>query len=79
MKAFGKVLSVLLVFLALPGQAHAYLDPNSGSILLQILLGGFVGIALAGRMFWGNLKNFFTFGRGKNTEAKRDEVSEGNQ
>ena len=79
MKVFKKVFPVLLVGLAVPGQAHAYLDPNSGSILLQILLGGFAGVALAGKMFWGNLKSFFTFGRGKNAQAEQEEASEGNQ
>lgn len=79
MKVFKKGLPVFVAIFALSGQAHAYLDPNSGSILLQILLGGFAGVALAGKMFWGNLKSFFTFGRGKNTEAEPEEASEGNQ
>ena len=28
--------------------AHAYLDPGTGSIILQVLLGGVAGLALAG-------------------------------
>lgn len=32
--------------------AHAYLDPGTGSIILQVLLGGIAGITLAGKLFW---------------------------
>ena len=30
--------------------AHAYLDPGTGSILLQVLLGGAAGLVLAGKL-----------------------------
>lgn len=39
--------------------AYAYLDPGTGSIALQVLLGGFAGIALAGRLYWNKLLSFF--------------------
>jgi hypothetical protein len=32
--------------------AHAYLDPGTGSIILQVLLGGVAGLALAGKFYW---------------------------
>jgi hypothetical protein len=32
--------------------AHAYLDPGTGSMILQVLLGGIAGLALAGRFYW---------------------------
>jgi hypothetical protein len=32
--------------------AHAYLDPGTGSMILQVLLGGFAGVALAGKLYW---------------------------
>lgn len=35
--------------------AHAYLDPGTGSMILQLLLGGFAGLALAGRLYWHRL------------------------
>jgi hypothetical protein len=37
-------------------QAHAYLDPGTGSVLLQLLLGGVAGIAMAGRIYWARIK-----------------------
>jgi hypothetical protein len=32
--------------------AWAYLDPGTGSMILQVLLGGFAGLALVGRLYW---------------------------
>lgn len=32
--------------------AYAYLDPGTGSMILQVLLGGMAGLALAGRFYW---------------------------
>ncbi|MCB1371305.1 MAG: hypothetical protein KDJ83_10480 [Rhodobacteraceae bacterium] len=39
-------------------QAHAYLDPGTGSMILQVILGGFAGIALAGRLYWHRFRTF---------------------
>ena len=32
--------------------AYAYLDPGTGSILLQVLLGGAAGVAIVGKLYW---------------------------
>ena len=37
-----------------------YLDPGSGSILIQIILGAVVGAGVLVRVFWGNIKALFT-------------------
>jgi hypothetical protein len=37
----------------------AYIDPGSGSMLLQMLLGGVAGVAVAVRMYWHRLRGFF--------------------
>ncbi len=50
-------LTVLLALFALP--AHAYLDPASGSMLLQMILGGIAGVALALKLFWHKILGFF--------------------
>ena len=41
-----------LIFTASSMPAHAYLDPGTGSMILQVLLGGVAGLALAGRLYW---------------------------
>lgn len=40
---------------------EAYLDPGSGSMLLQVLLGGFAAIGVATKLCWHRLATrFFT-------------------
>lgn len=54
-------IAVLAVPLALlPAPAYAYLDPNSGSLLLQVLLGGFAGLAVLFRLYWKRLVQLFS-------------------
>jgi hypothetical protein len=36
----------------------AYLDPGSGSVLLQAILGGFAAVAVAAKLYWGRLLKF---------------------
>jgi len=48
------LLSLLVVWcLAMSERsAFAYVDPNSGSMLLQVILGGAAGVALLVRLYW---------------------------
>ena len=39
--------------------AHAYLDPGTGSILVQSLLAGIAGAAAVVSLYWHRLKAFF--------------------
>jgi hypothetical protein len=39
--------------------ALAYLDPGSGSMLLQVLLGGVAGVAVIAKLYWGRLLSLF--------------------
>jgi hypothetical protein len=48
--------------------AYAYLDPGTGSMILQVLLGGIAGLALVGRLYWHKLLVFF--GARKDAEAE---------
>jgi hypothetical protein len=38
--------------ITLPAVTPAYLDPGSGSLLLQLLAGGVAGVAVAGKFYW---------------------------
>lgn len=39
--------------------AHAYVDPGTGSMLLQLLLGGVAGALVVVKLHWVKIKNFF--------------------
>ena len=54
--------------------AHAYLDPGTGSILLQGLLAVIAGAAVTLKLYWARVKDFF--GRHKaeaGAQSKSDE------
>lgn len=54
-------LLLFLPFLLLtPSVAAAYLNPESGSLLLQALLGGFAGLAVLGRLYWRRITARFS-------------------
>jgi hypothetical protein len=46
------LLGTLLVYGVSATPAYAYLDPGTGSMILQVLLGGAAGVALAGKLYW---------------------------
>ena len=52
------VVLFLITCLVAPN-AHAYLDPGSGSMMLQMLLAGVAGVALAIKMFWRRILSYF--------------------
>lgn len=39
--------------------ARAYLDAGTGSLILQVLLGGFAGVAVVARLYWARLRMRF--------------------
>lgn len=68
-------LAVLLVSMALSSEpAHAYIDPGTGSYVLQVLVAGFLGALFALKMFWHRIA---TFVRGLGSRAKSHEPSDG--
>jgi hypothetical protein len=36
----------------------AYLDPGSGSMILQVIAGGLAAVAVTARLYWRRLKRF---------------------
>jgi hypothetical protein len=38
---------------------HLYLDPGSGSILIQIAIAALLGLGIAIRASWGTIKKWF--------------------
>ncbi len=61
--------------MAVQGPAHAYIDPGTGSIILQLLLGGVAGIAFVMKLYWSRFTSLFRGNRKKPdaTSAKSPE------
>lgn len=47
----------------------AYLDPGTGSLFLQILLGGVAGLLVILKLFWRRMLAFFGIRRAVDREA----------
>lgn len=45
--------------LMLPVSAHAYIDPGTGSLILQGLVAAIAGIAVTAGVYWDRLKALF--------------------
>jgi hypothetical protein len=57
---FGTLGAVMVLMLYWPDtEVHAYVDPGSGSMFLQFLLGGMAGLGLVLRVTWKSLRNKF--------------------
>ncbi len=52
-RTHGFVIAIAILMIGMStSPAWAYLDPGTGSIILQVLLGGVAGLMLAGKLFW---------------------------
>lgn len=52
-------LVVFLIGFDLSRPAFAYLDPGSGSMILQLLLGGIAGGIMMVKLYWERVTNIF--------------------
>jgi hypothetical protein len=56
----------------------AYLDPGSGSMILQIIAGGLAAVAVTAKLYWGRLMKFLRI-RKEEPEAAKAEPARGSE
>jgi len=54
------LLAAVAGWVSAPRPAHAYLDPATGSAVLQVLVGSVMGGLFVAKRYWGQLKARFT-------------------
>jgi len=63
MKFFrGLITSIILLVcfvLIFPQRADAYLDPGTGSFILQLLMASILGALFTIKLYWRKVKSFF--------------------
>jgi cytochrome b len=59
-KLFWFVLAVLSFWLLVLPAANAYVDPGTGSYIFQVVIGVFLGAAVALKVFWRRIWGFVT-------------------
>jgi hypothetical protein len=69
-RIYMALLAVPALLLFSTQNAYAYLDPGTGSMLLQGLIGGIAGGMFAIRLYWSKLKS--RFGRAPASVSTRD-------
>ena len=60
MMSFSRLLLTIFAWLAAARAARMYLDPSSGSFILQVLIAGLLGGLLTLKLFWARIKSFVT-------------------
>jgi len=64
-----RIITTLLLLLLFT-DAVAYLDPGTGSMLLQVILGGIAAVGVAIKLYWHKLRAAFGM-------AKKEEPEDG--
>ena len=59
----------------MPCHAYAYIDPGTGSYVLQILIAGLVGASFTIKLFGKRIKLFLSGLFSKNKDSKKSRVS----
>ena len=72
MKAINQTILILYIIL-LPSNAYAYLDPGSGSFILQAIIGFLAALSASFIYYWTKVKNFFLKLFKKNNNDEKSE------
>ncbi len=62
-----RIIITVLILLFMT-DTEAYLDPGTGSMLLQVILGGVAAVGVAVKLYWHKLR--VAFGMGKKEESE---------
>ena len=62
------------VFLMTERSAFAYIDPGTGTMIFQLLLGGIAGLVIVGKLYWHSLLSFF--GRSHQSDSVEERKSQ---
>ena len=70
---FRLVVAIVGAVALAPSSAHAYIDPGTGSMLLQGLIAGIAAGLVVIKLYWYKVK-MFLFGRGQKDNSPADNV-----
>jgi hypothetical protein len=67
------MIMAIIVNLLFIKSAYAYLDPGTGSILLQGLIAAVAGVTITGKLYWSRLKDMFSRKTKKHREPPEED------
>lgn len=56
MKHFKDIIVITIAIILLPQLAFAYLDPGTGSYIIQMVIAGLLSVAFLIKTYWSNIK-----------------------
>ena len=59
-KAIKAVIASFLTYILILGDAHAYIDPGSGSVIMTAILGAIAAVGYTIRKYFYKIKRFFS-------------------
>lgn len=71
-RTIGLIALSLACFILSTNTSFAYIDPGSGSMVLQVLIASILGILTAIKLYWSKIKSYFS----KSSDASKSEESE---
>lgn len=69
-----KILAAVALLVASTGNAYAYLDPGTGSILLQGIIGAVAGGLFVAKMYWAKLKSVLGLSASADIDSNADQT-----
>lgn len=53
------IVTLILLFWSIR-KAHAYIDPGTGSYIIQLMIAGLLGVAFTLKVYWKKVKAYFS-------------------
>lgn len=66
-------LALLAATLLAPGAAHAYVDPGTGSMVLQGIIAAVLGLGLTVKLYWRKIRKRLTGKSSRDNETDADQ------
>ena len=66
------ILTVILILCSV-SKAHAYIDPGTGSYIIQVVIGVLLGAAYALKVYWEKVRAYFSKIFSKRTKSDKNE------
>jgi hypothetical protein len=70
MKTMGSHILIVTLLLLAPASAMAYIDPGTGSMMLQVILGGLAAVGVALKLYWHKILRALGLGSKREVEVK---------
>tara|TARA_B100000579_G_C22196342_1_gene560916 strand:- start:296 stop:502 length:207 start_codon:yes stop_codon:yes gene_type:complete len=67
----NKIFIIIFFIFILTNEANAYIDPGSGSIIIQAIIGGLAAAGTTITIYWNKIKRFFSKNKKNSNDNKK--------